>query len=231
MSASAIIAIAVIVVVLLAAVLFVTNVRRRDTRRGAGVAVARDEGGRPQHDVRPPEAARPARPTSRPPPRRAEPLDRARARRRPRCPAPYVPPDPEQLGVTRRQFFNRSSVTFMSVSLGGFGAACIAFLWPKLGGGFGSKITVGKVDDVLADDPGQRQLLLPGRGPDVAHGVPGRRPPEGREGLPAAGARRHGGRHRRALPEVPAPRLPRAVLRHLAVVRVPVPRLAVQPGR
>ena len=36
---------------------------------------------------------------------------------------------------------------------------------------------------------------------------------------------------RRALPEVRAPRLPRAVVRHLAVVRVPVPRLAVQPGR
>ena len=37
MSASAIIAIAIIVVVLLAAVLFVTNVRRRDTRRAEGV--------------------------------------------------------------------------------------------------------------------------------------------------------------------------------------------------
>ena len=42
---------------------------------------------------------------------------------------------------------------------------------------------------------------------------------------------RHGGRHRRAVPEVRAPRLPRAVLHDLAVVRVPVPRLAVQPGR
>jgi cytochrome b6-f complex iron-sulfur subunit len=68
----------------------------------------------------------------------------------PPLPAPYVPVDPEQLGVTRRQFFNRSSIALMGLGLGGFGAACIAFLWPQLGSGFGSKITVGKVDDVLA---------------------------------------------------------------------------------
>ena len=36
---------------------------------------------------------------------------------------------------------------------------------------------------------------------------------------------------RRAVPEVRAPRLPRPVVRQLAVVRVPVPRLEVQPGR
>ena len=36
---------------------------------------------------------------------------------------------------------------------------------------------------------------------------------------------------RRALPEVRAPRLPRAVVPELAVVRVPVPRLEVQQGR
>ena len=46
-----------------------------------------------------------------------------------------------------------------------------------------------------------------------------------------ARARRYGARRRRALPEVPAPRLPCAELQHLAVVRVPVPRLAVQPCR
>ena len=38
-------------------------------------------------------------------------------------------------------------------------------------------------------------------------------------------------RVRRALPEVRAPRLPGAVVPELAVVRVPVPRLEVQPGR
>jgi cytochrome b6-f complex iron-sulfur subunit len=64
-------------------------------------------------------------------------------------PAPWSPPDPEIVGVTRRQFFNRSIVTLMSVSLGGFGAAVLAFLWPQLGSGFGSKINAGKLDDII----------------------------------------------------------------------------------
>ena len=66
-------------------------------------------------------------------------------------PAPYVPPDPEIIGVSRRQFFNRSIVLMMQIGLGGFGAACIAFLWPQLGGGFGSAIKIGLVSDLLAD--------------------------------------------------------------------------------
>ena len=65
-------------------------------------------------------------------------------------PAPWVPPDPEVIGVTRRQFFNRSIVTMMTLSLSGFGAACLAFMWPKLGSGFGSKITAGKLDEIIA---------------------------------------------------------------------------------
>ncbi|GDX29203.1 hypothetical protein LBMAG13_16280 [Actinomycetes bacterium] len=61
----------------------------------------------------------------------------------------WSPPDEETLGVTRRQFFNRATVTLMTASLGGFGAACIGFLWKGATGGFGSKITVGKIDDVV----------------------------------------------------------------------------------
>ena len=41
----------------------------------------------------------------------------------------------------------------------------------------------------------------------------------------------HGAGLRRAVPEVRAPRLPGAVVPDVAVVRVPVPRLEVQPGR
>jgi cytochrome b6-f complex iron-sulfur subunit len=63
--------------------------------------------------------------------------------------APWSPPDPEAIGVSRRQFFNRASVTLMSASLGAFGAAVLAFLWKGSSGGFGSKITVGPVDDVI----------------------------------------------------------------------------------
>lgn len=66
-------------------------------------------------------------------------------------PAPYVPPDPEVIGVSRRQFFNRTIVLMMQIGLGGFGLACIAFLWPQLGGGFGSAIKVGLVSDVLGE--------------------------------------------------------------------------------
>jgi cytochrome b6-f complex iron-sulfur subunit len=66
-------------------------------------------------------------------------------------PAPYVPPDPEVIGVTRRQFLNRSIVGFFALGLTGFGAAALAFIWPKLGGGFGSKITLGSVSDLKTE--------------------------------------------------------------------------------
>jgi cytochrome b6-f complex iron-sulfur subunit len=65
-------------------------------------------------------------------------------------PAPYVPPDAESLGVTRRQFFNRSIIAMFGLAITGFGAAVLAFIWPKVGGGFGSKINVGSVDEVKA---------------------------------------------------------------------------------
>ena len=64
--------------------------------------------------------------------------------------AEYVPPDAEAIGVTRRQFFNRSIILVMGLSLTTFGAAVIAFLWPTPKGGFGSAIRVGNVTDVVA---------------------------------------------------------------------------------
>ncbi|MFN0030153.1 MAG: ubiquinol-cytochrome c reductase iron-sulfur subunit [Acidimicrobiales bacterium] len=63
-------------------------------------------------------------------------------------PAVYVPPDPETLGVTRRQFLNRSIVGFMAFGLQGFGLAVIGFLWPSTSGGFGAEINVGSVQEV-----------------------------------------------------------------------------------
>src|SRR3546814_11211377 len=65
-------------------------------------------------------------------------------------PAPFVPPDPETMGVTRRQFFNRGLITFFGLGLSGFGAATLAFLWPKLGVGFGSVINLGSIQSVQA---------------------------------------------------------------------------------
>jgi cytochrome b6-f complex iron-sulfur subunit len=66
-------------------------------------------------------------------------------------PAPRAPMDPEALGVTRRQFFNRSIVGFTTLGLAGFGAASVGFLWPTLSGGFGAKIRVGKLDEILGE--------------------------------------------------------------------------------
>jgi cytochrome b6-f complex iron-sulfur subunit len=65
-----------------------------------------------------------------------------------RAPVQYEPIDEEELGVTRRQFFNRGILTGFALSLSGFGAAALAFLWPTGAGGFGGKVTVGSVSDI-----------------------------------------------------------------------------------
>ena len=79
------------------------------------------------------------------------------ARRAPDLPAvpeagaddePWTPPDPETVGVTRRQFLNRSIVGFMGLSLTGFGAAVLGFLWPPFVTGFGAVINAGTVDSL-----------------------------------------------------------------------------------
>ncbi|MGI9594799.1 MAG: ubiquinol-cytochrome c reductase iron-sulfur subunit [Acidimicrobiales bacterium] len=63
-------------------------------------------------------------------------------------PVVYVPPDPETLGVTRRQFLNRGIVAMFGLGLAAFGAAVLAQLWPQPTEGFGAKINVGKVPDI-----------------------------------------------------------------------------------
>jgi cytochrome b6-f complex iron-sulfur subunit len=62
--------------------------------------------------------------------------------------AERVPVDEEELGVTRRQFFNRGILLGMGISAGGFGVASLAFLWPTSSGGLGTKVTVGTVSQV-----------------------------------------------------------------------------------
>ncbi len=64
--------------------------------------------------------------------------------------AAWVPPDAETFGVTRRHFLNISMISLMVLGLSGFGAAVLGFLWPVAGAGFGGKIRVGKLDDILA---------------------------------------------------------------------------------
>ena len=73
----------------------------------------------------------------------------------PQAPSPrreaVTPVDLEELGVTRRQFFNRSILAGIGLAIGSFGAASLGFLWPiPTAGGFGGKIAVGAVSDAQA---------------------------------------------------------------------------------
>jgi cytochrome b6-f complex iron-sulfur subunit len=65
-----------------------------------------------------------------------------------RAPVRYEPVDEDELGVTRRQFFNRGILAGLGLAVAGFGGASLAFLWPSGASGFGGKINVGSVDDV-----------------------------------------------------------------------------------
>jgi cytochrome b6-f complex iron-sulfur subunit len=57
----------------------------------------------------------------------------------------------EQLAVSRRQFLNRAWTFSFTAFLGFFGMSTLSFLWPSLTGGFGTKISVGNYDDLLAE--------------------------------------------------------------------------------
>jgi cytochrome b6-f complex iron-sulfur subunit len=142
--------IAIPVLVLLAGALVFASARRRDTGEAIGV-LARETRKRDRGAVDPGDES----------PVRGRDVERATAleQRQPstavavldsKAPVAWVPPDPEVLGVTRRQFFNRSIIIMMLVGLGGFGASLLAFLWPKLGGGFGSVINIGNAQSVDA---------------------------------------------------------------------------------
>ena len=60
------------------------------------------------------------------------------------------PLTPEGLAVSRRQFLNRAwSLSFVGF-LGFFGMSSLAFLWPKITAGFGTRLTIGEHADLLA---------------------------------------------------------------------------------
>ena len=138
---------AVVVLVVLAAAVLFGAARRRD-RSATGLS----REARTRDRQNPVLAAEPISPTGR---------EVERAERETRTstdleivesapPAPFVAPDPMAIGVSRRQFFNRGIVGMMGLSIAGFGGASLAFLWPQGVSGFGSKIKVGNLTEVLA---------------------------------------------------------------------------------
>lgn len=79
-------------------------------------------------------------------------------------PAQLKPLTPDQMGVSRRQFLNRAWTASFSAFLGFFGMGTLSFLWPKLTGGFGTKITAGDYEDILSKvgpDGGFTPLFIP----------------------------------------------------------------------
>ncbi len=63
-------------------------------------------------------------------------------------PTAFAPPDPQTIGVARRQFLNRSIVAVFAVAFSAFSGAALSFLWPPTGNAFGSKINVGRLSDL-----------------------------------------------------------------------------------
>lgn len=146
MSSAATIAIVIVAIVVLAGVVFVTTARRADVR-GAG-ALSRETVKRDKAATKLAERVSvPAGASF----ESAEVAARSTALEKAPDVAPvaWVAPDEEAVGVSRRQFFNRAAVTMMTASIGAFGVAVVAFLWPRAGGGFGSKVNVGRLDDLL----------------------------------------------------------------------------------
>ena len=153
------IAIAIVVVIALAVVaLLVTARSRATTGRVSRETRKRDEaaGGSRRAEAVAPATRRPSPSRVRRrscPCRRSPPGDRvgrvarSRSRAAERPPRSYEPVDLDELGVTRRQFFNRSILAGSGLGLGAFGVAALAFLWPGASSGFGGKIVVGSEAD------------------------------------------------------------------------------------
>ena len=152
MSTAGVIALAIGVVVFLAAILFFTLASRSDVR-GAGAlsgeTVQRDKSARDEgvsvgvvRDVRTGSDAEAEGVSARSTEVVVvdEPLEEIE---------PWEPPDPDLVAVSRRQFFNRATVTLMSAGIGAFAAAAfVAFLWPTGTGGFGGQVAAGKIGTI-----------------------------------------------------------------------------------
>jgi cytochrome b6-f complex iron-sulfur subunit len=67
----------------------------------------------------------------------------------------------EEAGVSRRQFFNRAILASFGAFLALMGVDSLAFLWPKLSGGFGADIDAGAVSDLQAQSVTPDGSIIP----------------------------------------------------------------------
>ncbi len=67
----------------------------------------------------------------------------------------------EEAGVSRRQFFNRALLASFGAFLALMGVDSLAFLWPKLSGGFGADIDAGAVADLQAQSVTPDGSIIP----------------------------------------------------------------------
>lgn len=64
---------------------------------------------------------------------------------------PRVEISEDEYGVTRRKFFNRAIGAVFGLFMLQFTLASLAFMWPKLKGGFGTPIKAGAFDSIKAE--------------------------------------------------------------------------------
>jgi cytochrome b6-f complex iron-sulfur subunit len=73
------------------------------------------------------------------------------------APAEYVEDKPrvgvsaDEYGVTRRKFFNRAIGLVFGLFMIQFAIASLAFIWPKLKGGFGTPVSAGSFEAIKAE--------------------------------------------------------------------------------
>ena len=152
MDSSTVLIIAIPALLLLAALAILAEGRRRSTTGRLSRETRKSDRSMPTTEVPAPEAAGTDL---------AELDEEARARAEEsrqalepvgaRAPVEYVPVEEEELGLTRRQFFNRGILTGLGIFAAGMGAAMLGFLWPSSAGGFGAQIDVGSEDDAKAE--------------------------------------------------------------------------------
>jgi len=146
--------IAIVGVVAAAAIFFLATARRRDESRALAQDPPSDAPATVGTGLEPASASAGAPTTGRELERAVALEQRGRSDASDRDaapPPPALPADEETIGVTRRQVLNRGIVTSFSLVLASFGGASLAFLWPTLSGGFGSKIRAGKVEEILGE--------------------------------------------------------------------------------